>query len=82
MDKETQDYIINYYLHLLPFKVMAELKYPYLSDVERQNKQAELANIVMNDYKDQVFFNNCPECGRLARTPTAKQCRHCGHDWH
>ena len=31
---------------------------------------------------DKVFLNHCPECGGLARTPKAKQCRFCGHDWH
>ena len=28
------------------------------------------------------LLNNCPKCGGLARTPFAKQCRHCGYDWH
>lgn len=31
---------------------------------------------------DRSVFNFCPECEALARTPQAKQCRHCGHDWH
>jgi hypothetical protein len=26
--------------------------------------------------------NRCPECRRIARTPEARQCRWCGHDWH
>lgn len=30
----------------------------------------------------EVFFNNCPNCHALARTPQSKQCRHCGHSWH
>ncbi len=29
-----------------------------------------------------VVINTCPQCGRLARTPLAKQCRHCFFDWH
>jgi hypothetical protein len=40
------------------------------------------ANRIVAENGDIVIFNNCPECGKLARTPTAKQCRHCGHDWH
>jgi len=28
------------------------------------------------------LINLCPNCGKLARTPLAKQCRHCQHDWH
>lgn len=27
------------------------------------------------------IINRCPNCERLARTPKAKQCRHCGHKW-
>ncbi len=26
--------------------------------------------------------NRCPSCERVLRTPTAKQCRWCHHDWH
>jgi hypothetical protein len=37
---------------------------------------------LLADFGDQVFFNYCPRCGKLARTPTAKQCRYCGNDWH
>ena len=40
------------------------------------------AEKIMQEHGDNVFINNCPKCGRLARTPLAKQCRHCGHDWH
>ncbi len=29
-----------------------------------------------------VFFNRCPKCKKLARTPFARQCRHCRHNWH
>jgi hypothetical protein len=28
------------------------------------------------------LLNYCPKCHGLARTPYAKQCRHCGYDWH
>lgn len=27
-------------------------------------------------------LNRCPNCDGLCRTPSAKQCRHCFHDWH
>ena len=36
---------------------------------------------IMKDNSDDIFFNNCPECGKLARTPLAMQCRFCGHSW-
>ena len=39
------------------------------------------AEKILREQGDKVFVNNCPKCGRLARTPFAKQCRHCGHSW-
>lgn len=40
------------------------------------------ANRILKDNSNKVFLNNCPKCGKLARTPMAKQCRHCSHNWH
>lgn len=37
---------------------------------------------IMTETPEKVFFNNCPKCHKLARTPYAKQCRHCGYSWH
>jgi hypothetical protein len=39
------------------------------------------AERILNDNKDKIQINNCPNCGQLARTPFARQCRHCGHSW-
>ena len=40
------------------------------------------ADKILKEHRDKIFINNCQKCGRLARTPEAKQCRHCGHNWH
>ena len=37
---------------------------------------------ILDECRSEVFFNRCPKCGGLARTPTARQCRFCAHDWH
>ncbi len=37
---------------------------------------------VLRDHGDDVVFNRCPACDRVACTPRAQQCFHCGHDWH
>jgi hypothetical protein len=29
-----------------------------------------------------IIINRCPRCDRVLRTPAAKQCFWCGHDWH
>lgn len=36
---------------------------------------------IISDHPETVFLNNCQQCGKLARTPKARQCRHCGHKW-
>ena len=37
--------------------------------------QLTTAARILRDSADKVFFNCCPACGELARTPSAKQCR-------
>lgn len=41
-----------------------------------------VAHRIMRETPEKVFFNNCPKCGKLARTPYAKQCRFCRNNWH
>lgn len=43
--------------------------------------EIKIASRILKEHKNEVI-NNCPECEGLARTPYAKQCRHCGYDWH
>lgn len=40
------------------------------------------AERILADHKELVVVNYCPRCHELARTPKARQCRFCGHDWH
>lgn len=40
------------------------------------------ATRILTEQGNKVFMNCCPQCGALARTPKARQCRFCGHDWH
>lgn len=51
------------------------LKYGY-EEFERN-----VVKRILTETPDQVFFNNCPQCGKLARTPQAKQCRYCAFSW-
>lgn len=46
------------------------------------NFQIQTAKRILEQNPDKVFFNNCTKCGKLARTPFAKQCRFCGYSWH
>lgn len=46
------------------------------------NFELNVASRIVAQNPGKVFFNYCPKCNKLARTPYAMQCRHCGHDWH
>ena len=82
MEKEKIDYLIRYYLHLLLIRVIHRLKYLYLNEKEREIEKGRLAEVILEESEDEVFWNLCPKCNGLARTPQAKQCRHCYFDWH
>lgn len=45
------------------------------------NFELKAAERILEQHRDAIFLNNCPQCNKLARTPKAKQCRHCGHSW-
>ena len=40
------------------------------------------AGRIVAEHRSEIFLNNCPRCGALAKTPKARQCRFCRHDWH
>ena len=41
-----------------------------------------IAARVERHHGGEIHFHVCPKCGGLCRTPKAKQCFHCHHDWH
>jgi hypothetical protein len=43
--------------------------------------ELQVAERMVRDHPEKVVLNYCPICDKLARTPHAKQCRHCGHSW-
>ncbi len=57
---------------------------PKASEIVALGNQAamrQIAQRVYDQHKNEII-NLCPACGKLARTPNAQQCRHCGNDWH
>ncbi|MBI3233097.1 MAG: hypothetical protein HYZ42_03500 [Bacteroidetes bacterium] len=44
--------------------------------------ELNVAYRIISQNPEKIFFNNCPKCDKLARTPYARQCRFCGHSWH
>jgi hypothetical protein len=41
-----------------------------------------IGNRIEKDSPEEYILNRCPNCKFIARTPYAKQCRKCKHDWH
>lgn len=52
-----------------------------LAALGKEKLRSTIAERLLKDHSQEVI-NTCPRCEKLARTPLAKQCRHCGFDWH
>lgn len=37
---------------------------------------------LVSERMDAIVINRCTRCNRIVRTPKARQCLWCGHDWH
>lgn len=37
---------------------------------------------ILAAHGSEIFLNRCPKCHALAKSPKARQCRRCFHDWH
>ena len=37
---------------------------------------------IYREHRHELNLNCCPKCGKITRTPWAKQCRFCFHQWH
>ena len=45
--------------------------------------QAHVAARIQSEIADgRLAINRCPSCNRIVKTPRARQCLWCGHDWH
>src|SRR5215475_8312761 len=40
------------------------------------------AERILAEHGNEIQINRCPRCGKVAKTPKAKQCRFCHFDWH
>lgn len=48
----------------------------------REALYREIVSRVLQQHATEVVINRCPVCEGVCRTPRAKQCWQCGHDWH
>ena len=80
MDKETARYIRRHFPNLMSDDEKIALRHN--SFIEGyDNFERKVAKRIVQQNPGKVYFNNCPKCNKLARTPYASQCRHCGHTW-
>jgi hypothetical protein len=42
----------------------------------------DIAARVLFEHAGELVLNRCPQCERIVRTPRARQCLWCFHDWH
>jgi hypothetical protein len=59
--------------------------HPDILQLTRDGREAftrRAAQRIFNAHRAEIIFNRCPRCGRVAKTPKARQCRFRRHDWH
>lgn len=44
--------------------------------------KAKVVSRIWQEHRHALRLNLCPQCNRITRTPQARQCRFCLHDWH
>jgi len=61
-------------------------RHPEVLDVASVGTQALWNNIrrkvLIAEQQGEISINRCPSCSCIVRTPSARQCLWCKHDWH
>jgi hypothetical protein len=73
---EQSPHLVEYYKK----KYSIEDDHIFITDEEYDEYDISVTNRIITEHRDKIFFNYCPVCGTLARTPYAKQCPK-GHRW-
>jgi hypothetical protein len=92
IDGHMVRYVIRYYAHLMTPQERKAQSHLYAtmkttqgrSDVAAQAEAQTMRDSPWQSPDEDVLrlASDCPRCGRLAKTPKARQCRFCYHDWH
>ena len=76
-------------VNIAMYKILTQggnlLKNPFISELTNdgfESYKIRISERIFNEHKDELKLNLCPMCNKIARTPWAKQCRFCRHDWH
>lgn len=66
-------------------KIIARITKPdvlALLPLGRDECHRRIRERILKDHFEAIYFNRCPACRRLARTPVARMCTHCGTTWY
>ena len=74
--RRLHNYLENRDGHVNDQDVIAAFEIPY-----SERKRSALDR-VLTEKREFIHENRCLRCHRLLRTPVARQCLWCGHDWH
>jgi hypothetical protein len=61
-----------------------DMNKPGVSEALKMGDSAFMRRIrkrILVEHSDQIDLNRCPKCGRILRTPRAKLCPWCYHNW-
>jgi hypothetical protein len=54
-----------------------------MAKVGFKSLEATIWQRIIRDFRaGRLVINRCPACSRIVKTPLARQCLWCGHDWH
>jgi ribosomal protein L40E len=80
--------IENEISNILMYKVLTEggeiLSDKNIGELTNDGYEAyklRISERIFNEHKDELELNLCLKCNKIARTPYAKQCRFCFHNW-
>lgn len=49
--------------------------------IGRRNFRDQIKERLLLEHRAEIYANACPKCGKLPKTPKAKQCLSCSHSW-
>jgi hypothetical protein len=80
--KEAQEELKKTGKSIIHYKVVCDDPDVLRIFVDYEAFQLKTAARIVRENGADVCINVCPLCGKLARTPQARQCRFCCFDWH
>lgn len=72
MNLETANYIVTYFDHLLTSDERSAITYQYFLTEGIDQYKIKAASRILADNPNEIYFNNCPKCGKTYTQTTVK----------